>query len=94
MVKKMRKYKFKKFKLLLFNTFQEKKKKIRVENYVSTLLLGHRAALGHCSRGGEAQSEVRGSLSWLRVLQICKDAGAIWFSGSQTPRHHWEPQKS
>ena len=46
MVKKMRKYKFKKFKLLLFNTFQEKKKKSRVENSVSTLLLGRCWAIG------------------------------------------------
>ena len=31
---------------------------------------------------------MRDSQSWFRGLQACDEAGAIWYSDSQTSRHH------
>ena len=50
--------------------------------------------LGHCSRGGEAQAEVWDSRELaLGSPGACKEAAAVWVSGSWTARHSWEPQK-
>lgn len=44
---------------------------------------GSNEAPGHCSRGGEAQTEAWDSQSWLRGPWAYNVAGAIWFLGSQ-----------
>jgi hypothetical protein len=43
---------------------------------------------------GEHSLRSQGPQSWLGGPQACKEARAIWFSGSWAPRHHLEPQKS
>ena len=42
------------------------------------------------SGGGIAQSEIWESWSWLGFPGPGKEAGAMGFSDSQTPKHHWE----
>jgi hypothetical protein len=53
-------------------------------------------AVGHFSRGGEAQSEVLGTAGAAGggCPQACREARAVWFSGSWASRRCWEPQKS
>lgn len=41
-------------------------------------------------QGGEAQSEVRHSGSWVEGLQACKEVRAVWFSGSWAFRRCWD----
>jgi hypothetical protein len=51
---------------------------------VAGWVLGCREAPGHCSRGGEAQTEAWDSQSWLRGPWACKE---VRVSGSQSLGH-------
>jgi hypothetical protein len=43
---------------------------------------------------GRAQSEMRGSQSWLRGPPACEVAGAVDFPGFWTARCHWKLRKN
>ena len=51
-------------------------------------VLSGRAALEHHSRGENAQSEVWDTKKLFMGPQACKEAGAVWVSGSWISMHH------